>query len=86
MSFLVTCPHCGARPVDEFECFGEARTRPAGTPSLRELTDYLYFRGNVAGVQREWWRHGAGCGEWFVAERDTRTNALTVDVPKAEGT
>jgi heterotetrameric sarcosine oxidase delta subunit len=61
--------------------------RPAagedGPPPLRELTDYVYFRDNVAGVQREWWQHRTGCGEWFVAERDTRTNeVLTVSLPE----
>ena len=45
-------------------------------PSPRELGAYNYFRDNVAGVQREWWFHRSGCGEWFLAERDTRTNAV----------
>ncbi len=77
MSFLLPCPHCGPRPVDEFAYFGEVTTRPAGeSPSLRELTDYVYFRDNVAGVQREWWQHRMGCGEWFLADRDTRTNEV----------
>jgi sarcosine oxidase subunit delta len=59
--------------------------RPTGSPGLRELTGYLYFRRNAAGVQREWWRHRSGCQAWFVAERDTRTNeVLSVEVP-AEG-
>ena len=53
-----------------------ASSRPTGSPSLRELTDYVYFRDNVAGVQREWWQHRTGCGEWFLAERDTRTNEV----------
>ena len=43
---------------------------------LRELTDYVYFRDNVAGLQREWWYHRKGCKTWFVAERDTRTNEV----------
>ena len=50
--------------------------RPTGRPTLRELTAYVYFRDNVAGVQREWWCHRAGCGVWFLAERDTRTNEV----------
>jgi heterotetrameric sarcosine oxidase delta subunit len=82
MSFLLSCPYCGPRPVDEFACFGEVTKRPAVSPTLRELTDYVYFRDNVAGVQREWWQHRTGCGEWFLAERDTRTNeVLEVTVP-----
>ena len=55
---------------------GEVTRRPTGSPSLRELTEYVYFRDNVAGVQREWWQHRTGCGEWFLAERDTRTNEV----------
>jgi len=53
---------------------------------MRELTDYVYFRDNVAGVQREWWYHRIGCGLWFVAERDTRTNkVLHTEIPKSQG-
>ena len=76
MSFLLTCPSCGARAVDEFECAGEVTSRPVAAPTLRELTDYVYFRRNVAGVQREWWQHRFGCELWFIAERDTRTNEV----------
>jgi sarcosine oxidase subunit delta len=81
MSFLLSCPFCGPRPVDEFAYFGEVTRRPqpqadGGPPSLRELTDYVYFRDNVAGEQREWWQHRTGCGEWFLARRDTRTNEV----------
>jgi sarcosine oxidase subunit delta len=79
MSFLLPCPHCGPRPVDEFACFGEVTTRPKGSPTLAELAAYVYFRDNVAGVQREWWQHRMGCAEWFLASRDTRTNEI-VDV------
>jgi methylglutamate dehydrogenase subunit B len=86
MSFLLPCPYCGPRPAEEYAYFGEVTERPVGTdegaPSLRELTDYVYFRDNVAGVQREWWQHRMGCGEWFLAERDTRTNeVLSVSLP-----
>jgi heterotetrameric sarcosine oxidase delta subunit len=76
MSFLVPCPWCGPRPAEEFGCRGEVTVRPEGSASLRELTDYLYFRANAAGPQREWWNHRRGCGAWFVAERDTRTNEI----------
>ena len=76
MSFLLDCPHCGPRDVAEFHYQGEVTHRPASPPTLRELTDYVYLRDNVAGVQREWWYHRLGCGLWFVAERDTRTNEV----------
>ena len=56
--------------------------RPRERPSWRALNEYNYFRDNVAGVQREWWYHRLGCGLWFLAERDTRTNeVLKVQLP-----
>jgi sarcosine oxidase subunit delta len=82
MSFLLPCPNCGPRPVDEFHYQGEVTRRPKDPQSFRELTTYLYVRDNVAGVQREWWYHRLGCETWFLAERDTRTNeVLRVEVP-----
>jgi sarcosine oxidase subunit delta len=76
VSYVLTCPNCGPREVTDFGYGGELNPRPKGSPSLRELGEYNYFRKNVAGVQREWWNHRSGCGEWFIAERDTRTNAV----------
>jgi heterotetrameric sarcosine oxidase delta subunit len=83
MSFLLPCPICGPRDVTEFRFQGELTRRPGPRASLRELTDYLYFRDNLRAVQREWWYHRLGCGVWFVAERDTRTNeVLSSEVPR----
>ena len=76
MSFLLPCPNCGPRDVNEFGYAGEVTSRPKSNPTLRELTTYIYFRRNVAGVQREWWFHRYGCEQWFQAERDTRTNEV----------
>ena len=76
MSFLLSCPNCGPRDVNEFKYQGEITVRPKSPESFRELTSYLYFRKNVAGVQREWWYHRLGCELWFQAERDTRTNEV----------
>jgi heterotetrameric sarcosine oxidase delta subunit len=85
MSFLLPCPNCGPRDVNEFRYQGEVTRRPAAGASLRELGDYVYFRDNVAGVQREWWYHRLGCGLWFLAERDTRTNEIVrTDLPQPE--
>jgi sarcosine oxidase subunit delta len=43
----------------------------------------VYFRRNVAGVQREWWYHRFGCELWFLADRDTRTNeVLRTELPQ----
>ena len=86
MTFLLDCPNCGLRDVYEFRYQGEVTRRPAGRPTQRELSDYVYFRDNVAGVQREWWYHRTGCGEWFLAERDTRTNeVLKTELPSPGG-
>ena len=86
MSFLLECPYCGLRDVNEFKFQGEVTRRPRATPTLRELADYVYFRDNAAGVQREWWYHRAGCGLWFIAERDTRTNdVVRTEVPRPDG-
>jgi heterotetrameric sarcosine oxidase delta subunit len=76
MSYVLTCPNCGVREVTDFAFGGELNPRPKEAPSLRELGEYNYFRNNVAGVQQEWWLHRSGCGEWFIAERDTRTNEV----------
>jgi heterotetrameric sarcosine oxidase delta subunit len=76
MSFVLTCPNCGSREVTDFGFGGELNPRPKSSPSLRELGEYNYFRANVAGLQREWWNHRSGCGAWFIAERDTRTNEV----------
>ncbi len=76
MSFLLECPNCGAREVTDFVYGGEVVRRPGGSPSRRELNAYNYFRENRAGVQREWWYHRSGCGAWFLADRDTRTNEV----------
>jgi heterotetrameric sarcosine oxidase delta subunit len=78
MSFLLPCPNCGARDVNEFVCAGEVTTRPKEAPTLEQLTAYLYLRRNVAGIQREWWYHRFGCELWFQAERDTRTNEVVL--------
>lgn len=85
MSFLLPCPLCGPRDVNEFVCAGEVTERPASSPALPELMAYVYFRRNVAGVQREWWFHRFGCERWFQAERDTRTNAVVSTALPAPG-
>jgi len=82
VSFLLTCPNCGPRDVNEFAYAGEVTRRPGPNPTQSELGAYVYFRRNVAGVQREWWYHRFGCELWFLAERDTRTNeVLRVELP-----
>ena len=89
MSFVLECPNCGPREVTDFGFGGELSERPPSRPSFAELNRYVYFRDNVAGPQREWWVHRSGCGQWFIAERDTRTNevrwtALPRELPDAD--
>jgi methylglutamate dehydrogenase subunit B len=82
MSFLLPCPTCGPRDVNEFAYAGEVTSRPKSSPPLQDLMAYVHLRRNVAGVQREWWFHRFGCELWFQAERDTRTNeVLSTEVP-----
>jgi heterotetrameric sarcosine oxidase delta subunit len=76
MAFLITCPNCGARGIYEFRFGGEVAARPAADAPTDEWTSYFYFRRNVAGQQREWWYHKFGCRRWFVATRDTESNAV----------
>jgi heterotetrameric sarcosine oxidase delta subunit len=76
MSFLLPCPQCGPRDVYEFRWGGEQSQRPAPAAPAGAWVEYRYFRDNVAGVQREWWYHRAGCRRWFVAVRDTRDNEV----------
>ena len=76
MSLLVTCPNCGPREIHELRCAGESTSRPKQVPTVRELNEYIYFRTNEWGVQREWW-FCRSCEDWFLAERDTYTNVVS---------
>ena len=76
MSFLLNCPNCGDRNVNEFHFGGEAASRPAPDAGREQWASYLYSRKNVAGVSREWWTHRFGCRKWFLALRDTTSNQV----------
>jgi sarcosine oxidase, subunit delta len=72
---LVPCPYCGSRNASEFRWLGEVRERPdPGTATLAQWHHYLYMRRNVAGWSKERWFHRAGCGRYFVVQRNTVTN------------
>jgi sarcosine oxidase subunit delta len=76
MTFLISCPNCGVRSIEEFAYGGESTKRPGPDGSPHELARYVYFRENVDGWQTEWWYHRDGCQRWFVAERHTSTNQV----------
>ncbi len=76
MTFVIHCPHCGAREALEYSYGGETTSRAADGAAEREFTTYLYFRENVDGWQTEWWVHQSGCRAWFLAERHTTTNEI----------
>ena len=76
MSFLLKCPNCGERSVNEFRFGGEVVSRPAPGDPAEAWSSYFYSRPNVAGVQREWWNHRYGCRRWFYALRETTSNTV----------
>ena len=76
---ILSCPNCGERNVSEFRFGGENSPRPQSpmAASEAEWAEYLYLRANkMGGVQVEWWYHQAGCGLWFLAERDWALNEV----------
>ena len=75
---ILCCPNGGARNVSEFRFGGENSPRPAlpMEASEAEWAEYLYLRANTMGPQVEWWYHQAGCGLWFLAERDRALNEV----------
>ena len=76
---LINCPNCGERNVAEFRFGGEYKPRPQhpeDPASDQAWADYLHFKENKLGVQKEWWYHRAGCGQWFFAERHTKSQVI----------
>ncbi|WP_294312549.1 sarcosine oxidase subunit delta [uncultured Sphingomonas sp.] len=76
---LITCPYCGQRPELEFSYAGEAHIdRPVRPADLNDedWTTYLYTRSNPKGPHAERWRHLHGCGRFFNAIRNTRSDVF----------
>lgn len=74
---LVTCPHCGPRPEEEFTNGREAHiARPSETETLsdEEWARYTFIHNNEKGWMRERWMHAAGCRRWFNAIRHNVTS------------
>ena len=73
----LTCPHCGARPENEFHCGGQSHLqRPPLDCSDGVWGQYLFGRDNPKGEHAERWRHTFGCGRWFNLLRDTVTHEI----------
>lgn len=60
----------------EFRFGGELKSRPSPDATQDEWTRYVYAHKNEAGVQTEWWYHGHGCRQWFLARRNTVSNMV----------
>lgn len=78
MASLITCPHCGVRPREEFSIRGDASpVRPKAAATDDAWYAYVYSRDNPKGCIVEHWQHTAGCRRWLVVERD---NAMSHEV------
>ncbi|MBS9721446.1 sarcosine oxidase subunit delta [Tianweitania sp. BSSL-BM11] len=76
MASLITCPHCGQRPKEEFAIKGAALARPAPDAPQGEWYDYVFLRTNPRGRYEEYWHHVSGCRRWLVVTRDTASHAV----------
>jgi methylglutamate dehydrogenase subunit B len=80
---LITCPHCGARPVEEFTFNGDAaptRPRTVDNESARQWFEYVYLRDNPRGWLDEYAHHSGGCRQWLVVTRNTDTHEMKAAV------
>lgn len=81
---ILNCPLNGPRNIQEFAYGGEVAPMPDPLScSGAEWADWLFLQDNGAGVVREWWMHVA-TGYWFIAERDTETDAILRTYPPHE--
>ncbi|MFB2550220.1 sarcosine oxidase subunit delta [Ensifer soli] len=76
MASLISCPHCGPRPKEEFGIRGAAVLRPAADAAPEDWFAYVYLRDNPRGRLAEYWHHASGCRRWLVVERDTATHEI----------
>jgi sarcosine oxidase subunit delta len=73
---LMNCPVNGVRALSEFAYGGELRTVPdPAVASDAQWADYVFNRSGASAVKREWWCHTPS-GVWFIAERDTASDAI----------
>ena len=74
---LIACPYCGTRPELEFVYGGQAHVARPQDPAAvdaQDWADFLYMRDNTRGLHAERWRHTHGCGRFFNALRDPRSD------------
>ncbi|UJW87311.1 sarcosine oxidase subunit delta [Devosia sp. SL43] len=77
MASLLSCPHCGTRPREEFTVRGDATLiRPAADAPQSEWEAYVFLRDNPRGWHKEHWHHTGGCRRWLVVERHTVSHAI----------
>ncbi len=79
--FIIQCPWCGERDQSEFSCHGQAHIQRPLQPfelSDQEWGEYVFFKDNVKGWQRERWVHDAGCRRWFNAIRHTHGDVFHI--------
>ncbi len=76
---LISCPHCGLRPVEEFTFNGDAKPlRPESNDpaTMEQWFDYVYLRDNPRGLIDEYTHHSGGCRAWLVVTRNTETHEI----------
>jgi len=76
---LIACPWCGPRDEIEFRLGGPShlqRPEPFDAVSDEIWGEYLFFRDNPKGVQKERWLHAYGCRRWFNLARSTVTHEI----------
>jgi sarcosine oxidase subunit delta len=75
----IDCPLCGARDIREFSYRGHETYlhRPTDEDWSEAWDDYLHNRENPAGITRDLWHHGAGCGAWLLVTRNTVTHGIS---------
>ena len=73
----ITCPNCGARPVEEYRFGGELPSIPDHVTEADERdVDYVWFFDNIDGPSVERWFHHAGCRRWLTLHRNTTTDTV----------
>ncbi|MBB4101959.1 sarcosine oxidase subunit delta [Allorhizobium borbori] len=87
MASLISCPHCGVRPKEEFTIRGDATpVRPGPDAPEEAWFAYVYLRENPKGRIRESWHHTSGCRRFLIVERDNVTHEVysVVDAAQAK--